>query len=42
MTFWANYLKIDLSSWPHLKAYSERVAARPHVREAMKEEGLTK
>jgi glutathione S-transferase len=42
MTFWANYLKIDLSSWPHLKAYSERVAARPHVREAMKEEGLAK
>jgi glutathione S-transferase len=42
MTFWANYLKIDLSSWPHLKAYSERVAARPHVREAMQEEGLAK
>ena len=40
MTFWANYLKMDLSSWPHLKMYSERVAARPHVREAMKEEGL--
>jgi glutathione S-transferase len=42
MTFWANYLKIDLSTWPHLKAYSERVAARPHVREAMQEEGLAK
>lgn len=42
MTFWANYLKIDLGQWPNLKSYAERVAARPHVQQALKEEGLAK
>jgi hypothetical protein len=35
-------LSIDLDRWTKLKAYSEQVAARPKVHEAMKEEGLVK
>jgi glutathione S-transferase len=31
---------IELSRWPNLKAYMDRVAARPKVKEAMKAEGL--
>lgn len=37
---WARPLKIDMSPWPNLKAYVERVAARPKVQQAMKAEGL--
>ncbi len=37
---WTNFLKMDLLPWPNLKAYWERVGARPAVREAMKTEGL--
>ncbi len=37
---WCNYLKLDLGRWPRLKAYVDRVAARPAVKEAMKAEGL--
>ncbi len=32
---------IDLSRWPNLSAYMDRIAARPKVAEAMKAEGLT-
>ena len=32
---------IDLSRWSNLKAYAERVGARPKVQEALKAEGLT-
>jgi glutathione S-transferase len=32
---------LDLARWPNLKAYMERVGARPKVQEAMKAEGLT-
>ncbi len=39
---WTNFLKIDLGKWPVLKAYYDRVAARPKVQEAMKAEGLVK
>jgi glutathione S-transferase len=42
MTNWAKLMKMDLATWPHLKAYNERIAARPKVQEAMKEEGLIK
>ncbi|MGH8013252.1 MAG: glutathione transferase GstA [Candidatus Binataceae bacterium] len=42
MTTWARMMKFDFEQWPKLKAYAERVAARPKVREAMKEEGLIK
>ncbi|HTN95258.1 MAG TPA: glutathione transferase GstA [Gallionella sp.] len=37
---WAPRLEIDLSAWPVLKDYMERIAARPAVKAAMKEEGL--
>ncbi|MGH7917363.1 MAG: glutathione transferase GstA [Candidatus Binataceae bacterium] len=42
MTNWAKLMKMDLATWPRLKAYNERIAARPKVQEAMKEEGLIK
>jgi glutathione S-transferase len=37
---WAPRLNLDLSAWPVLKDYMERIAARPAVKTAMKEEGL--
>jgi glutathione S-transferase len=39
---WSNFVNIDLGQWPNLKAYQARVAARPKVLQAMKEEGLVK
>jgi glutathione S-transferase len=39
---WSKYHDIDLGKWPNLKAYMDRVAARPKVQEAMKAEGLIK
>lgn len=38
---WTGIHGIDLGKWPGLKAYQERVSARPAVQEAMKAEGLT-
>lgn len=40
MTRWAQRMEMDLGQWPNLKAFSERVAARPKVQEALKAEGL--
>jgi glutathione S-transferase len=40
MTRWAKRLGMDLDQWPNLKAFSERVEARPKVQEALKAEGL--
>jgi glutathione S-transferase len=37
---WANFVDIDLSSWPKLNAFVTRVAARPAVQNAMQKEGL--
>jgi glutathione S-transferase len=37
---WSKYKDIDLGRWPNLKAYMDRIAARPKVQEAMKAEGL--
>jgi glutathione S-transferase len=37
---WSPRVEIDLSKWPNVKAYVDRVAARPKVQEAMKAEGL--
>ena len=37
---WAPRIGIDLAKWPKLKAYVDRVAARPKVREALQAEGL--
>lgn len=39
---WANLFKLDMSKWPALKEYADRIAARQAVREAMKAEGLIK
>jgi len=37
---WSSRVEIDLAKWPNLKAYVDRVAARPKVREALAAEGL--
>lgn len=39
---WSNFLEVDLGKWPTLQDYMARVAARPEVKETMKEEGLIK
>jgi len=39
---WSSFVNIDLGKWPNIKAYVDRVAARPKVQEAMKAEGLVK
>ncbi len=39
---WSGYLNMDLGKWPRIKDYIARVAARPAVKEAMREEGLIK
>ncbi len=38
---WIPRTKIDLSKYPNVKAYHDRVAARPKVQEVLKSEGLT-
>lgn len=42
VTNWSNFVSIDLSPYPNLKAFQARVAARPKVQEALKAEGLVK
>ncbi len=37
---WSGHVALDLSPWPNLKAFQERIAARPHVIEALTSEGL--
>jgi glutathione S-transferase len=37
---WHNFIALDLSPWPVLVAFQERVSARPAVVKAMCEEGL--
>lgn len=39
---WTKFQSIDLGQWPNVKAYVERVGARPKVQDAMKAEGLLK
>jgi glutathione S-transferase len=39
---WAHYLQLDLTPYPALRAYLERVAARPAVQAALAAEGLNK
>jgi glutathione S-transferase len=39
---WTAHVHIDLAQWPNLQAFQERIAARPHVIEAMTSEGLLK
>jgi glutathione S-transferase len=40
VTNWASVVRFDLSPWPVLQAYLERIAARPAVRQALRDEGL--
>ncbi|MFY2561033.1 glutathione transferase GstA [Corallococcus terminator] len=40
VTRWAEYVKVDLSGFPKLMAFMERVSARPAVRKALAAEGL--
>ncbi|NTX02557.1 glutathione transferase GstA [Myxococcus sp. CA040A] len=40
VTRWAKYVKVDLSGFPNLMAFMERVTARPAVRKALAAEGL--
>ena len=37
---WTARIQMDLGKWPNLKAYVDRIAARPKVQEALKAEGL--
>jgi glutathione S-transferase len=37
---WSPRIELDVSKWPNIKAYMDRVAARPKVQEALKAEGL--
>ena len=37
---WSPRIEIDLAKWPNVKAYVDRVGARPKVQEALKAEGL--
>jgi glutathione S-transferase len=39
---WARLVKVDLTRWPALIAYQQRIAARPAVHSAMVAEGLIK
>jgi glutathione S-transferase len=39
---WTGHLGIDLGKWPVLTAYQSRIAQRPKVHQALKEEGLVK
>jgi glutathione S-transferase len=42
VTNWAGTVKLDLSPFPNVRAFQERLAARPAVKAAMKAEGLIK
>lgn len=37
---WSKIVNVDLASFPSLRAYLERIGARPGVRDAMRAEGL--
>jgi glutathione S-transferase len=39
---WSAHVGVDLTPWPQLTAYQSRVAQRPKVEQALKEEGLLK
>lgn len=39
---WSRAGNLDLAEWPAIKAYHERVRARPKVQEAMRAEGIAK
>jgi glutathione S-transferase len=37
---WLSRVEMDIGQWPNVKAYADRIAARPKVQEALKAEGL--
>lgn len=37
---WSNFVGIDLTQWPHISTYAERVSKRPATQTALKTEGL--
>jgi hypothetical protein len=37
---WSPRIDIDVAKWPNIKAYMDRVAARPKLQEALEAEGL--
>ncbi|WP_083280444.1 glutathione transferase GstA [Pseudomonas citronellolis] len=37
---WAEFIRLDLSKWPGLVAYRDRIACRPAVRSVLIDEGL--
>lgn len=39
---WTDFLNVSLADWPVLSEYRARVAARPAVQQALREEGLVK
>ncbi len=39
---WTSHVGMDLGKWPVLAAYQSRIAQRPSVQQALKEEGLLK
>ncbi len=40
MVSWLDYLKVDAGELPNVRAFQQRVAARPAVQRALREEGL--
>jgi glutathione S-transferase len=40
VTNWASHLKVDLSDFPNVLAFQQRIASRPAVQQALKAEGL--
>jgi glutathione S-transferase len=42
VTNWAGFVKVDLSAFPNLLAFQQRVSARPAVQQALAAEGLSK
>lgn len=39
---WGGFVGFDIGKWPSIKAFAERVSARPAVQAALKAEGLVK
>ncbi len=39
---WLGRVGLDMATWPNVKAWWDRIAARPKVQEAMQAEGLKK
>jgi glutathione S-transferase len=37
---WSKYVDVDLAPYPNLRAFMDRVAARPKVKDAMRAEGI--